>query len=123
MGDAGWLRTLEGDADGGNRRGRGAGAWCLGRRIELALLAATQRPLAAACIGVPVRHPLWKDRPSWFLVAEEDRMIPAATQRFMAERMKARVRTAAADHMPMITATPVVVDMLLEAAREVKHSR
>lgn len=87
--------------------------------LEQALLAATQRPLAAACIGVPVWHPLWKDRPSWFLVAEEDRMIPAATQRFMAERMQARVRTAPADHMPMITAAPAVVDMLLEAVREV----
>jgi hypothetical protein len=45
-------------------------------------------------------------------------MIPAETQRFMAERMNARVRTAAADHMPMLTAPPPVVDILLEAMRE-----
>jgi pimeloyl-ACP methyl ester carboxylesterase len=83
-----------------------------------ALLAATQRPLAAACIGVPVRRPAWKDRPSWFLVAVEDRMVPAETQRFMAERMKARVRTAPADHMPMVTAPSPVVDIVLEAVRE-----
>jgi len=85
--------------------------------LEQALLAATQRPLAAACIGVPVGRPRWKDRPSWFLVAEADRMIPAETQRFMAERMKARVRTAPADHVPMITAAPAVVEILLEAVR------
>jgi pimeloyl-ACP methyl ester carboxylesterase len=91
--------------------------------LEQALLAATQRPLAAACIGVPVRRPAWKDRPSWFLVAEEDRMIPAETQRFMAKRMKARVRTAHADHMPMITAAPAVVDIVLEAVREVESRR
>jgi pimeloyl-ACP methyl ester carboxylesterase len=88
--------------------------------LEQALLAATQRPLAAACIGVPVRRPLWRDRPSWFFVAEEDRMIPTGTQRFMAERMKARVRTAPADHVPMVTKASAVVDILLEAVREVE---
>jgi pimeloyl-ACP methyl ester carboxylesterase len=88
--------------------------------LEQALLAATQRPLAAACISVPVPRPAWKERPSWFFVAEEDRMIPAETQRFMAERMKARVRTARADHVPMVTKASAVVDILLEAVREVE---
>jgi pimeloyl-ACP methyl ester carboxylesterase len=87
--------------------------------LEQALLAATQRPLAVACISVPVPRPLWQDRPSWFFVAEEDRMIPAQTQRFMAERMKARVHAAAADHVPMITKASTVVDVLLEAVRAV----
>ena len=91
--------------------------------LEQALLAATQRPLAAASIGVPMRRAAWKDRPSWFLVAEEDRMIPAETQRFMAERMKARVRTAPADHMPMITAPRAVIDIVLEAVREVEERK
>ena len=91
--------------------------------LEQALLAATQRPLAAACISVPVPHPAWKDRPSWFLVAAEDRMIPVEIQRFMAERMKAHMRTAPADHMPMITAPSAVVDIVLEAVREVESRR
>lgn len=88
--------------------------------LEQALLAATQRPLAAACISVPVPRPAWKDRPSWFFVAEEDRMIPAETQRFMAERMNARVSTARTDHVPMVTKASAVVDILLEAVREVE---
>jgi pimeloyl-ACP methyl ester carboxylesterase len=75
----------------------------------------------------PDRHGLiWlpeEDRPSWFFVAEEDRMIPAETQRFMAERMKARVRMAAADHVPMITKASAIVDILLEAVREIESSR
>ncbi len=87
--------------------------------MEQALLAATQRPLAAACLVDPAPRPAWKDRPSWFLVAEEDRMIPAENQLFMAERMKARVRTVPADHMPMVTAPSAVVDIVLEAVREV----
>ena len=91
--------------------------------LEQVLLAATQRPLAAACISVPVPRPLWKDLPSWFLVADEDRMIPGETQRFMAERMKATVHTAPADHVPMITKAPAVVDVLLEAVREAESNR
>jgi pimeloyl-ACP methyl ester carboxylesterase len=87
---------------------------------EQALLAATQRPLAAACITVPVRRPISKDRPSWFLVAEEDRMIPAETMRFMAERMNARIHTAATDHTPMVTAPQAVVDVVMEAVRQVQ---
>jgi pimeloyl-ACP methyl ester carboxylesterase len=87
--------------------------------LEQALLAATQRPLAAACLGVPVPRPAWKDRPSWFLVAEEDRMIRPENQHFMAERMKAHVRTAPADHMPMVTAPSAVVDIVLAAVRKI----
>jgi pimeloyl-ACP methyl ester carboxylesterase len=87
--------------------------------LEQALLAATQRPLAEACITAPVRRPVWKDQPSWFLVAEEDRMIPVETLRFMAERMKARVRTAPIDHTPIVTAPGAVVELVLEAVREV----
>jgi pimeloyl-ACP methyl ester carboxylesterase len=85
---------------------------------EQALLAAVQRPIAVPCISVKVERPLWKDRPSWFLVAEEDRMIAPDTQRFMAERMKARVRSHPVDHMPMVTAPRLVVNMIDDAARE-----
>jgi pimeloyl-ACP methyl ester carboxylesterase len=47
-----------------------------------AILAATQRPIHLKCIQEKAPRPLWKDRPSWFLVAENDRMIPARTQIF-----------------------------------------
>ena len=91
--------------------------------LEQVLLAATQRPLAAACLSAPVRRPAWKDRPSWFLVAEQDRMIRPENQLFMAERMGARVRTAPADHMPMVTAPLAVVGIVLEAVREIESRR
>jgi pimeloyl-ACP methyl ester carboxylesterase len=79
------------------------------------LLAAVQRPISPACITVRVERPLWKDRPSWFLVAEQDRMIVQETQRFMAERMKARVHSHAVDHTPLVTAPAIVVDVIREA--------
>jgi len=87
---------------------------------ELAVLAAVQRPLAPACITVTVPLPLWKDRPTWFLVAEQDRMIVQDNQRFMAERMKARVRSHAVDHTPMVTAPAIVLEVLREAIAAVR---
>ena len=83
------------------------------------MLAAVQRPISPACITVPVERPLWKDLPSWFLVAEQDRMIVPETQRFMAERMKAHVRSHPVDHTPIVTAPGFVVDIIRAAARDV----
>jgi pimeloyl-ACP methyl ester carboxylesterase len=82
---------------------------------EQAVLFAIQRPIAVPCISTKVGRPLWKDRPTWFLLAEADHMIVAATQRFMAERMKANVRSHAVDHTPSVTAPDLVVDIIREA--------
>jgi pimeloyl-ACP methyl ester carboxylesterase len=86
---------------------------------ELAVLAAVQRPLSPACITVKVERPLWKDRPAWFLVAEQDRMIVGDNHRFMAGRMKARIRSHPVDHTPLVTAPSTVVDIIGEALHEV----
>ena len=87
---------------------------------ELEVLAAVQRPLSPACITVPVPRPLWKDRPTWFLLAEEDRMIVRDTQAFMASRMGAQVRSHPIDHAPMVTAPAVVLDVIREAVTSVQ---
>lgn len=84
---------------------------------EQVLLAAVQRPISPACITVAAGRPLWMDRPAWFLVAEQDRMIAPETQRFMAERMNARVRSHPVDHTPIVTAPDLVVNMIREAVR------
>jgi len=89
-----------------------------GTAEEQAIFAAVQRPIAAACIGVAVERPLWKDRPSWFLVAEQDRMIVRETQQFMAQRMNAQVRSYPVDHTPSVTVPNVVVDIISEAIGE-----
>jgi pimeloyl-ACP methyl ester carboxylesterase len=86
---------------------------------EQALLAAVQRPIAAPCIQKAVPRPGWKDLPSWYLVAEEDRMINPATQKFMAERMQAHTRTGTFDHAPLITRPQAVIDIVTEAVQSV----
>ena len=85
---------------------------------EHALLSAVQRPISPACITVAVERPLWKDRPSWFLIAERDRMIVQETQRIMADRMRARVYSHSVDHTPLVTAPAAVVDLILEAIHD-----
>lgn len=86
---------------------------------QLALSAAVQRPIALKCIQEPVAKPAWRSKPSWYLTAEEDRMINPKTQHFMAARMNATTRSLAVDHTPLLTAPESVVDIILEAKRAV----
>jgi len=84
---------------------------------DQAVLAAVQRPISLSCITVPVGRPLWRNIPSWFLIAEDDRMIVPETQRYMAERMKAKIKSHVVDHTPSVTAPGAVVDIIREAIR------
>ena len=88
-------------------------------REQAALFAATQRPIAVACIQEKAPQPGWKRTPSWFLVAEEDRMINPKAQHFMAQRMKAKIRSEKVDHTPLVTAPNPVVELLSEAIAHV----
>src|SRR5215471_683682 len=86
---------------------------------DQAVLAAVQRPISLSCITVPVGRPLWRNIPSWFLIAEDDRMIVPETQRYMAERMKAKIKSHVVDHTPSVTAPGAVVDIIRDAIRSV----
>jgi len=83
------------------------------------LLCATQRPAAQEALVEPSGEtPLWKDVPSWFLIGEQDRIIPAELQRFMAGRAHAQ-RTVAiegASHAIPVSRPDAVVHPILEAA-------
>jgi pimeloyl-ACP methyl ester carboxylesterase len=84
---------------------------------EAAILQAVQRPIALKCVQEKAPAPGWKTKPSWFLIAEQDRMISPETQRFMAERMGATIRIHDVDHSPMYTAPTTTIGVILEAAR------
>jgi pimeloyl-ACP methyl ester carboxylesterase len=86
---------------------------------QIALSTAVQRPISVKCIQKPVAKPAWRSRPSWFLIAEEDRMINPKTQHFMAERMGASIRSLAVDHTPLLSAPQKVVDVILEVRQAV----
>jgi len=85
---------------------------------QVSMMAATQRPIALQCIDAPASTPAWTMKPSWFLLAEEDRMINPKTQRFMADRMHATIRSHRVDHTPMLSAPDLVTSVIVEAARD-----
>ena len=85
---------------------------------EQAELEALQRPISPACITAPVGRPLWMDVPCWYLLADQDHMIVPQTQRFMAERMTARISAHSVDHIPSVTAPSAVVDLLTSVVQE-----
>ncbi len=84
---------------------------------QIALCKAVQRPIHVKSIQEAVDNPAWKKKPVWYLLAEQDRMINPKTQHFMAERMKATVRSFAVDHTPLLTAPDKVVEVIVEAAQ------
>ena len=85
---------------------------------QIAVMATVQRPIAVQCIQEKSSAPAWRTTPSWYFIAEEDRMIQPETQRFMADRMGAIVGSHAVDHSPMYEAPNLVVDLILKAAHE-----
>src|SRR6476619_4267428 len=85
---------------------------------QIALCKAVQRPIALKCIQEPAPKPAWKSKRSWFLIAEEDRMINPKTQHIMAKRMQARIHTFAVAHTPLLTAPEKVLEVIITAAQE-----
>jgi pimeloyl-ACP methyl ester carboxylesterase len=87
---------------------------------QAALMAATQRPATQEALVEPSgERPLWKDVPSWFLIGEEDRIIPPELQRHMAQRARAHrtVAVEGASHAITVSQPGAVAELILEAAR------
>ena len=86
---------------------------------QAALMAATQRPATQEALVEPSGdHPLWKDVPSWFLIGEEDRIIPPELQRYMAHRAGSQrtVAVEGASHAISVSRPDATVHPILEAA-------
>ncbi len=81
-------------------------------------MAATQRPATQeALLEASGPHPLWNAVPSWFVIGEQDRVIPPAVQQYMAARAGARrtVEIAGASHAVAVSHPRAVADLVLEA--------
>jgi pimeloyl-ACP methyl ester carboxylesterase len=86
---------------------------------QAALMAATQRPAAQEGLVEPSGdRPLWKTVPSYFLIGEEDRIIPPDLQRFMAKRAQARriLEVPGASHAAAVSHPAAGARLILEAA-------
>jgi pimeloyl-ACP methyl ester carboxylesterase len=80
-------------------------------------MADAQVPWGVDALNGAVSDPAWRSRPSWYLVATDDRMIPPPAQRAMAERAGATVAEAAGSHAIYVSQPAAVVDLILAAAR------
>jgi pimeloyl-ACP methyl ester carboxylesterase len=86
---------------------------------QAALMAITQRPATQEALTEPSGdQPLWRDVPSWFLIGEQDRIIPAQLQRFMAERAGARrtIEVPGASHAIPVSQPEATARLIVEAA-------
>jgi pimeloyl-ACP methyl ester carboxylesterase len=81
------------------------------------VMAVTQRPGDTRTLQDPSGVPAWKSIPSWYLVARNDNLIPAAAQRFMAQRARARTTEVDASHVAMISRPRITADVIKHAAR------
>jgi pimeloyl-ACP methyl ester carboxylesterase len=82
-------------------------------------MAATQRPATKEALIEPTgERPLWKERPSCFVIGEQDRNIPAAAQRYMAQRAGAErvVEIPSGSHAVAVSHPRTVAELILEAA-------
>lgn len=79
------------------------------------LIAATQRPITLSANTTPSGPPSWKGRPSWAVVGTEDRVIPPAVQRSMAENAGSTITEVAASHVSMLSHPDVAVAAILAA--------
>jgi pimeloyl-ACP methyl ester carboxylesterase len=81
------------------------------------VMAVTQRPILESALGEPSGDPAWKSVPSWFLFGSDDKNIPAASHRFMAERAGSRrtIELAGGSHTVAIPEAQQVADLIMEA--------
>ncbi len=83
---------------------------------EAAVLAATQRPLAASAVAEVSGTPAWKTIPSWAVVGTADKVIPPALLTFMADRARARITDVNAGHLSLISKAGIVAGVIVRAA-------
>ena len=82
---------------------------------EARVMAATQKPIASAAFDQSLNDIAWKTIPSWFLVTQNDRAINPELQRFMAQRIGAKITEVQSSHVPFIS-HPNEVAKLIETA-------
>jgi pimeloyl-ACP methyl ester carboxylesterase len=87
---------------------------------EAAFLADAQVPWGLEALGGPITVPAWKSKPSWYLVATDDRMIPPAAQRQMSKRAGATVVEVKASHAVYASQPAAVAALIQQAAKGVK---
>ena len=83
---------------------------------EAAFMADSQVPWGVDALGGKISEPAWRNKPSWYLIATEDRMIPPPAQRQMSERAGSTVVETEASHSVYVSQPGAVAELIEEAA-------
>lgn len=84
--------------------------------VEKKVLYAAQAPTHAKCLLIPNAAPAWKKKPSWYIVASNDRTIPPELEKTMATKLNADTVTIEASHVVMLSPPDKVVEVIVRAA-------
>jgi pimeloyl-ACP methyl ester carboxylesterase len=82
-----------------------------------AFMADSQIPWGLEALGGTISEPAWKSKPSWYLVASDDRMIPPPAQRLMSQRAGSTVVEARGSHAIYVSQPAAVAALISEAAK------
>jgi pimeloyl-ACP methyl ester carboxylesterase len=85
--------------------------------IERKVLAATQGPTSGACFGAKISSAAWHVKPTWYVVADNDRMIPPELERQFAKAMNAKTLSLPSSHVPMLSHPVEVANFIADAAK------
>jgi pimeloyl-ACP methyl ester carboxylesterase len=85
-----------------------------------AFMADSQVPWGMEALSGTISEPAWKTKPSWYLVATDDKMIPPAAQRFMSKRTGSTVVEVAGSHAIYVSQPMAVAALIAKAAKEAK---
>lgn len=86
---------------------------------QTAVMTATQGPIKASAFEERTTVAAWKTKPSWYLLATEDRMIHPDVQRAAAKRINAQLTELGTSHVPQQSQPAAVAEVILEAVRSV----
>jgi pimeloyl-ACP methyl ester carboxylesterase len=88
------------------------------------VMAAAQRPFTDAAFGGPSGPPAWSSgTPCWYLLGTEDKAIPPALQRFMAERANATIVEVSASHVSYVSQSEAATQLVLQAVEATASGR
>jgi pimeloyl-ACP methyl ester carboxylesterase len=85
-----------------------------------AFMADSQVPWGVEALAGKVSKPAWRGKPTWYLIATEDKMIPPPAQRSMAQRAESKIVETPGSHSVYVSRPKVVADLIAQAARDAK---
>ncbi|MFM0729339.1 alpha/beta hydrolase [Paraburkholderia sediminicola] len=87
------------------------------------VLSAAQQPIAARAFSETVSQVAWKEKPSWYVLTTRDRAVSPAVEKFMADRMGAKIVPIASSHLVPVSHAGAVADVIDRAARELSRQQ